>query len=486
VNRQLRRVALIVLLLYGCVYLRLNWVQLVQAETLANDTRNVRLLLKEYSIERGAIVSADGKTLAQSNPTPQESLKYVRQYPTGPLFAHSVGYYSVVYGRDRVERSYNKALTGAGGVLTVQDVGDRFLGKGNPGDTVELSIDTEVQQAATAALGTRKGAVVALDPVNGNILALVSYPAFDPNPISGHDTTTIRKTWDALQKDPGKPLLNRATSESYPPGSTFKIVTAAAALEHGKPVTTAYESESSFVPPQTNRPISNFGGRACGGAMADALRISCNTYFAHLGADLTAAEFEDTARAFGFGEAPPLDIAAARSRFPSADVLRSGAFRAQSAIGQFDVSATPLQMALVAAAIANDGRIEKPRLVKRIRDFRGTKVEQMPSEVWKEAVSEQTAQTLTQLMVDVVDNGTGRAAAIPGVKVAGKTGTAQTAEGQPPHAWFIAFAPAEQPRIAVAVVVEGGGDLGNEATGGKLAAPIAKAVMEAHRKVGLW
>jgi peptidoglycan glycosyltransferase len=479
-------VALVMLLLYGAVYLRLNWVQLVQAETLANDTRNVRLLLKEYSIERGAILSADGKTLAQSNPTPDESLKYLRQYPTGPLFAHSVGYYSVVYGRDRLERTYNKALTGEGGVLTVQDVGDRFLGKGNPGDTVELSIDSEVQQAATAALGNRKGAVVALDPVTGSVLALVASPSFDPNPISGHDTPTIRETWDALQADPSKPLLNRATSEAYPPGSTFKVVTAAAALEHGKPVSTSYPSQSSFVPPQTNRPIGNFGGRACGGTMADALRVSCNTYFAHLGADLTAAEFEDTARSFGFGEVPPLDIAAARSRFPSAEVLRSGAFRAQSAIGQYDVSATPLQMALVAAGIANDGKVQKPTLVKRVRDFRGTKVEQMPSEVWKEAISEETAETLTQLMVDVVDNGTGRAAAIPGVKVAGKTGTAQTSEGQAPHAWFIAFAPAEQPRIAVAVVVENGGDVGNEATGGRLAAPIAKAVMEAHRKVGLW
>ncbi|MGH2688126.1 MAG: penicillin-binding protein 2, partial [Actinomycetota bacterium] len=166
-NRQLRRVALVVLLLYGAVYVRLNWVQLVKAETLANDTRNVRLLLKEYSIERGAILSADGKTLAQSKPTPDEALKYVREYPTGPLFAHSVGYYSVVYGRDRLERTYNKALTGEGGVLTVQDVGDRFLGKGNPGDTVELSIDSEVQQAATTALGNRKGALVALDPVTG-------------------------------------------------------------------------------------------------------------------------------------------------------------------------------------------------------------------------------------------------------------------------------------------------------------------------------
>jgi peptidoglycan glycosyltransferase len=486
VNRQVRRIALIVLVLYGIVYVNLNRIQLVQAEKLANDPRNVRLLYKEYSTERGAVVSADGKTLAQSKPTPEESLKYLREYPTGPLFAHAVGYYSVVFGRDRIERAYNKALTGEGGVTTMQDIGDRFLGKGHPGDTVELSIDSAVQQAATNALGKRKGAVVAIDPVTGEILAMASYPSFDPNPISGHNSGDINKAWDALQNDPTKPLLNRATNESYPPGSTFKVVTAAAALEHGKTTATSYPSQAQYTPPQTNKAIANFGNRPCGGDLADALRVSCNTYFAHLGADLAPGDFEETATKFGFGEVPPLDIQAAKSRLPSLETLRSPAFRAQSAIGQFDVSATPLQMALVAAGIANGGKVPKPRLVKRVRDFRGVKVETYQPEVWKDAISKETAATLTTLMVDVVDKGTGTAAAIPGVKIAGKTGTAQTREGEAPHAWFICFAPADEPRIAVAVVVENGGDVGNEATGGKLAAPIAKAVLEAHRKVGLW
>jgi peptidoglycan glycosyltransferase len=220
--------------------------------------------------------------------------------------------------------------------------------------------------------------------------------------------------------------------------------------------------------------------------MADAMRISCNTYFAHLGADLSAAEFLETARNFGFGERPPIDIQSARSRMPSEEALKSPAFRAQSAIGQFDVSATPLQMALLAAGIANNGKVPKPRLVKLVRDYRGIKVEETASDTWKNAVTQQTADTLTQLMVDVVENGTGKGAAIPGVQVAGKTGTAQTGEGQAPHAWFVCFAPADQPRIAVAVIVEHGGDVGNEATGGRLAAPIAKAVLEAHRKVGIW
>ena len=465
-NRQVRRIALIVLVLYGVVYLNLNRIQLVQAEKLANDPRNVRLLYKEYSTERGAIVSADGKTLAQSKPTPEETLKYLREYPTGPLFAHTVGYYSVVFGRDRIERSYNKALTGEGGVLTMQDIGDRFLGKGHPGDTVELSIDSTVQQAATNALGKRKGGVVAIDPATGEILAMVSYPSFDPNPVSGHNSGDINNAWDALQNDPAKPLLNRATNESYPPGSTFKVVTAAAALEHGRTTATSYPVQAEYTPPQTNKSIANFGNRPCGGDLAAALRVSCNTYFAHLGADLAAV----------------IEYAVASLRV--SDIVICGHTRC-GGIAAIDSGIEDHYIADW-LLIANGAKVPKPKLVKRVRDFRGVKVETFQPEVWKEAISKETADTLTGLMVDVVDKGTGAAAAIPGVKVAGKTGTAQTREGEAPHAWFICFAPADHPRIAVAVVVENGGDVGNEATGGKLAAPIAKAVLEAHRKVGLW
>ncbi|MGH2733779.1 MAG: peptidoglycan D,D-transpeptidase FtsI family protein [Actinomycetota bacterium] len=486
-NRQVRSVGYALLILFGVAFLRLNWIQVVRAEQLANHPENVRVLLREHAVERGAILSADGdKTLAESKPTPDEELKYLRIYPTGPLFAHVVGYYSIVYGRDRLERTYTKALTGRGGVLSMQDLGDRLLGKEEEGDTLVLSIDSRVQEVATRALGSRKGAVVALDPINGEVLALVSSPSFDPNPLSGHDRTKMRERWEALQADPNKALLNRATSQSYPPGSTFKVVTAAAALEHDLGVDISFPPVREYRPPQTDRSIRNFGGRSCGGDMADAMQVSCNVYFARLGVELPRGALGETAREFGFGEVPPIDIRAAASRMPTEDRLRSPAFVAQSSIGQFDVSATPLQMAMVAAGIAHDGKIMTPRIVKEVLDARGALVRQTEAKLWREAITPRTAAVVKDLMVSVVESGTGTAARISGIQVAGKTGTAQTQEGQAPHAWFISFAPADSPRVAVAVVVEGGGDLGNEATGGRVAAPIARQVLEAHRAVEGW
>ncbi|MGH2767597.1 MAG: penicillin-binding transpeptidase domain-containing protein, partial [Actinomycetota bacterium] len=250
---------------------------------------------------------------------------------------------------------------------------------------------------------------------------------------------------------------------------------------------TAFAPTDHYLPAQTAKPIGNFGGRACGGNMLEAFRASCNVYFARLGAELPEGALADVASKFGFGEAPPVELRAAASRIPSDNELASPAFAAQASIGQFNVSATPLQMALVAAGVASGGKIPAPRLVSEVRDARGGKVERTQPEVWKQAISAPTSAVLTALMEAVVADGTGKAAAIPGVRVAGKTGTAQTGrEGQPPHAWFVAFAPADAPRIAVAVVVENGGDVGNEATGGRVAAPIAKQVLEAHRAVAVW
>jgi peptidoglycan glycosyltransferase len=487
VNNQIRSVGLAALLVFGIVLANLTWLQVIRAETLVNHERNLRLLLREYSIERGAILSADGQTLAQSQPTQNEELKFLRLYPHGQLFAHVTGFYSLVYGREGLERTHNKDLSGRGGVLTIQDLGDLFLGRGQKGDTLVLSIDSRLQTAASEALGNRKGAVVAIDPLNGQVLAMAAFPSFDPNPLSGHSPDEIRAAWQAHQNNPDKPMLNRASAEAYPPGSTFKVVTAAAALEAGRGVDTAYPAGTEYQPPQTDRVIHNFGGASCGGTMADALRVSCNIYFAQLGAELSQEAFEATANGFGFGEVPPLDLRTGPSRIPSPENLRSPAFRAQAAIGQFDVTATPLQMALVAAGIANDGQVPVPKLVKEVRDARGVVVDQASAEVWREAISPQTSETLTQLMVSVVESGTGTGARIAGIKVAGKTGTAQTGrEGDAPHAWFIAFAPADAPRIAVAVIVENGGDLGNDATGGRLAAPIAKRVIETYREVAGW
>ena len=290
----------------------------------------------------------------------------------------------------------------------------------------------------------------------------------------------------ALQADLGKPMLNRATSQTYPPGSTFKVITAAAALENGLGVNTSYAPAGQFLPAQTTSPIKNFGNEVCGGNMTQALTQSCNVYFARLATQLPAGALAKTARDFGFGEAPPFDIGDVASRLPTDADLKSPAFAAQSAIGQYNVAATPLQMALVAAGIANQGKIMTPRLVKEVRDPQGNVIRSIPPALWKTAVSPDVAATLTTLMEGVVDSGTGTAAQIPGVRVAGKTGTAQNATGQAPHAWFISFAPADAPKIAVAVLIENGGNLGSEATGGKLSAPIAQQVMVADRQVRGW
>jgi len=487
VNRHIRFVAYGILVLFGVVFVNLNLIQVINAESLAGHEANLRTLLREYSIERGPILSADGETLARSEPTPEERLKFLRTYPAGPAFAHVTGFYSFIFGREALEDSYNDALTGRGGVLTMQDLGDSLLRGGRRGDTVIVSIDTRVQNAAIAALGSRKGAVVAVDPRTGELLAMASFPPYDPNPLSSHSSQQIREIHQALGADPNKPMLNRAINEAYPPGSTFKVVTATAALEHSKGIDTRFPSSGRYQPPQTDRTIGNFGGGSCGGDMADALRVSCNTYFARLGAEISADDFSETLRNFGLGERPPLDIRAAASRIPSEDEIDSPAFRALSAIGQFEIRMTPLQMALVAAAVANGGSMPTPSIMKEIRDVRGTVVRQPEDREWRRAMTEETASIMKGLMVNVVRSGTGRRAQIAGIEVGGKTGTAQAGqEGVAPHAWFIAFAGDANPRIAVAVIVENGGELGSEATGGVVAAPIAKAVIEAHRSVAGW
>lgn len=485
-NKQIRIVGFAILILFGAVFVNLSWLQLVRAESLANNPANTRLLFKEYALERGAISSADGKILAISEPTPNAALKSLRKYPEGELFAHSVGYYSIRFGREGLERTYNEQLSGKGGVVTMQDLGDKLLGRGNKGDTLVLSIDTTVQNAAKNALGSRKGAVVALDPTSGQVLAMYSSPSFDPNPLSQHSSQGQQDAWKALQTNQDSAQINRATQTTYPPGSTFKIITTAAALENGVSPDTTFPQLKEYKPEQTDRAIGNFGDSTCGGNLTAAFTVSCNTYFAQLGAELPAGALESTARAFGFTQRPPLDIRAAASKLPTDDQLKSPAFRALSSIGQYSVAATPLQMALVAAAIGNGGKVPVPKLVKQIDDARGAVTQTVRSETWKEAVSPQTASIIKGLMVGVVERGTATAAAIPGVKVAAKTGTAQTGEaGLGVLAWTVAFAPADAPRIAVAVVVEGSGEGSNE-TGGKVAAPMVRQVLQAHRSIAGW
>jgi len=463
----------------------------VASDRLADNPANAtRQLIAEYRVDRGSIVAADGRTvLALSRKSPGE-LKYQRHYPQGALYADLTGYYSIIFGRSELEQSYNTYLSGDAPELIPQTLIDQVLGRPKRGATVVTTIDPAIQRVAQRALGNLPGGVVAIDPHTGDVKAIVANPTYDPNDLASQDPKQVRAAWDRLNSDPDKPLLSRAIDELYPPGSTFKLVTAAAALENGFGPDSTWPNPPVLDLPQTTATLENFGGEHClGGAsqitLAQALTVSCNVVFGQVGLKVGAAKLAAQAHAFGFAPDAssgdvPFDIPFQEGVFPDASYFsdRLPAV-ALSAIGQDNVAANPMQMALVASAIANGGSEMRPRLVSEIRDPSGQVVKTFTPEVFGQPISSQTAIQLTQMMVSVVQSGTGTAAQIPGIEVAGKTGTAQHGEGLPPHAWFVSFAPAQNPKIAVAVIVLDGGSLGSDATGGVVAAPIAKAVMEA-------
>lgn len=476
-NPQIRRLGLVLMVLFFALFLRLNDLQVLRSAELANAPGNTRTVVRDFSRERGVIQSADGAIIARSVPV-DDDFKRRREYPEGELFAHISGYFSFTYGTEGVERTYGSDL--AGRSVAMKRPSDLFSDRVRTGN-VTLTVSKAVQQVARDALGPRKGAVVALDPTNGNVLAMWSFPSFDPAPLAGHDQTAVQSRYNELQGDPGKPLLPRTYRERYAPGSTFKVVTAAAALERAPDlVTKDYPRLRTLDLAQTDRDLPNFENNTCGGMISDLLRVSCNTGFAQMGLDLGADKLAGEAGDFGFGDRPPLDLPASRaSIFPeAASFARDIPALAKSAIGQQDVSATPLQMALVAAGVANGGAIMKPHVMAEVRDDEGAVVKKWNPEPWKQAMSPENALALRDMMVQVVNSGTGRRAAVPGVQVAGKTGTAQTS-GDNAHAWMVAFAPADAPRVAVAVIVESQPGLGDSVTGGRAAAPIVQAVLSA-------
>lgn len=476
-NRQIRWVGVTMMLLFAALFAQLNYLQVVRADKLANDPRNTRVAVRDFSRPRGDIQSADGAVLARSVPS-DDAFERLREYPEAELFGHITGYFSFTFGSTGVERSYNDELAGRDLAVRLEKLSDVLVDRTRT-RTVTLTLTKRLQQVARDALGGRRGSVVALDPGSGAVLAMWSFPSFDPNPLAAHDQTTVRQVWDSLNADLNKPLLARTYRERFSPGSTFKVVTASAALER-KPelVTKPYPVLRELDLPLTDRNLPNYGGGACGGDLVELLRVSCNTGFGQMGLDLGAEALAGEAEDFGFNSQPPLDLPAVPSRFPDASSFRRNEpALAQSAIGQRDVAATPLQMALVAAAVANGGLLMRPHVMQEIRDSEGEVVRTAQPEPWKQALSADSAAALRDMMVQVVNRGTGRAAAVPGVQVAGKTGTAQTT-GDNSHAWFIGFAPAEAPRVAVAVLVESQPEL-SEAVGGRVAAPIAQTVLRA-------
>jgi peptidoglycan glycosyltransferase len=496
VNTYIRHVAVVLLGCFVVLFLQLNRLQVLQADELRDHPANTRTVQRDFTQPRGPITTRDGvvvaRTVAVDGP-----LERLREYPEGERFAHITGYLSLTVGSTGIERAYNDELTGRTPGQQVRGLLDLFGEQDATGEVV-LTVRHDLQLAAQEALGDRLGSVVALDPRSGAVLALWSYPSYDPNRLSAHDGAAVNAAFAELTGAEGSPLLEKAYREIYFPGSTFKVVTAAAALAGGAATLTSpvFPPADRYTPPLTTRPIGNFGGTTCGGDLSEMLRVSCNTGFAEMAAELVGPEaLVSQAEAFGFNARPPLDVpATAASHIPAdfgsrlqppspevpAGIYENTPALAQVAIGQNDVSASPLQMAMVAGAVANDGAVMRPHLVGEVLDRTGATVRATQPEVWRTATSPQVAADLRRAMIGVVDAGTAKALAISGLEIGAKTGTAQLGTDPPrSHAWIIAFAgrPGEPPELAVAVLVLGQ-EGASEQTGGRVAAPIARAVIE--------
>lgn len=495
-NRSIRHVSLALLACFLVLFVQLNRVQVLDAGSLRGHAANTRSVQRDFTRPRGPITTRDGVVVARSVAV-DGALERLREYPQGERYAHIAGYLSLNLGSTGIERSYHDELTGRTPDQQIDQLLSLFRDVDHTGEVV-LTVRDDLQQVAQEALGPRQGSVVALDPRTGGILASWSYPSYDPNRLSAHDGEAVNAAFAELQAAPGTPLLEKAYREVFFPGSTFKLVTAAAGLATGVLTATepSFQPVSSYTPPLTTRPIRNFGGSTCGGVLTDLLRVSCNAAFAQLGAELLGPEaLRAQAERFGFNAVPPLDVpGAAASRFPldfgarlaeptpelPAGVYENTPALAQAAIGQNDVAASPLQMALVAAGIANDGVIMRPHFVDAILDNTGDPVSIVEPEVWRTPISPAVALVLAEAMVEVVQAGTAQALAMDGLVIGAKTGTAQLGTDPPrSHAWIVAFAgrPGQEPEIAVAVLVEGQ-EGASEQTGGRVAAPIARAVIQ--------
>ena len=491
-NKPIRMLAIGSMVLFLSLLVQATYVQYWQAEdltSLASHPDNIRVRDAEFSRDRGAILVA-GKAVAESVKS-KDKYKFQRTYPKGKQYAQLTGFFSRDWGLGGVEATQNSLLSGNSSSLFLKRVVDLVDNQDPKGGSVELTINPAAQQAAYDGLhklgDNIRGAVVAIQPSTGRILAMVSSPTYDPNRLATHDFGAVGGVKTKLEGKKPSPLDNAAIETVLPPGSTFKLVTAAAALDSGRyhPNSMVFGGASLDLP-QTTKNLPNENGRGCGGdkiTLTQALMVSCNTAFGSLAMKIGADKIHSTATKFGFGQRyfDDLDDALTRqaiSRFPdNPDEPQT----ALSGIGQFEVAATPLQMAMVAAGIANNGTVMTPYLVEESRspdlDVLDKKTpEPLPDQP---AMSSSAARELRRMMVAVVDNGTGTTAQIPGIEVGGKTGTAQSAADRPPYAWFVSMAPAENAKVAVAVLIQDAGVARDQISGSGLAAPVAKAVMEA-------
>ena len=468
-TRRLVRVGGLVVALMVALATNLTYVQAIAADGLAAQPANSRGLAAEMRQERGAIISADGVVVAESV---RDGALFRRTYPQGTRAAHILGYYSTQYGRAGVEAAMNDALAGKSDFATFGDMIEAAAGIPVPGNDVRLTIDTRVQAAAESALGGGRGACVVLDPRTGAVLALASSPAYEPDRLDAD--------WASLTATGGPaPLVNRATMSLYPPGSTFKVVTLASALASQVATEgTRYAGPASID--IGGAPVTNYGGSAYGEVdLRRATASSINTVFGQLAADLGADRLVASSERFGLNAVPPLELPTTASLMPDPREMtlwETAWAGVGQPVGEHESppgpQVTPLQMALIAAAVANDGVVMRPYLIDAVSDRTGRILTETTPRPWKSALDPATAATVTDLMITAVTSGSGARAALPGVTVAGKTGTAEVGKSVGTHAWFIAFAPAENPRVAVAIVLE------NAGVGGSVAAPAARGVLE--------
>lgn len=481
-NKPIRVVSVFCLVLFLALLVNSTYLMYVRADSLSDDPRNRRIITATFSRERGAILVGN-EAVARSVPS-DDRYEFQRTYSQPFKYAPITGYFSW-YGQTGVERSQNAVLAGDDSRLFVTRLVDMLSNSDPKGGNVQLTVDAAAQDAAWEGLealpGDAQGAVVALEPTTGRVLAMTSTPTFDPNQLASHDFGEVAELSKELNADPREPLINRAIGTTLPPGSTFKLVTAAAAIESGN-----YDADSQvpggfrFKLPQSTTSVGNYDGGNCGGpriTLTQAMQVSCNVTFLTLANELGVDAMADQAEAFGFNSTALEDLdGQAVSLYPrDMDPPQT----ALSGIGQSSVTATPLQMAMVAAAIANDGDVMRPYVVDEVRAANLSVLDRTDPQSISKAISSTTAEELTTMLVATVDSGTATPAQIPGVEVAGKTGTAQSTADRPPYAWFVSFAPADDPQVAVAVLVESSDTSRDEIGGGRLGGPIAKAVMEA-------
>ncbi|MEU6771666.1 penicillin-binding protein 2 [Streptomyces sp. NPDC046759] len=482
-NKPLRRIAIFCGLLVLALLIRDNYLQYVKADQLASEKDNRRVAIERYAHPRGDII-VDGNPITGSAESKSGDFKYKRTYKNGPMWAPVTGYSSQAFDGSQLEKLDDGILTGNDDRLFFRKTLDMITGKPQQGGNVVTTLNAAAQKAAYDGLSQRggKGAVVALEPSTGKILALASYPSYDPSSFSGYSDKDA-KAWNTLKNSKAEPMLNRALRETYPPGSTFKVVTAAAALENGlyKSADEHTNSPLPWIMPGTTTPLKNEGNIQCKNvSLREALRLSCNSVFGKVGADLGNDKMLAEAKKFGFDSEQFTPVRSNASVF-SDNMNQSQT--ALSSIGQFNTAATPLQMAMVASAVADDGKLMKPYMVDSLQSSNLDPVEKTQPEEMSQPLSPANAQILQDMMQTVVQKGTGTNAQIPGVTVGGKTGTAQhgVANSANPYAWFISYAklPDGSSPVAVAVVIEDDQANRDDISGGGLAAPIAKNVMEA-------